>query len=98
MKSAKKGCWTQWNFFNKACNKIAETCFEQKSDSKFNIQKLVYHHIRKKYGLLTQLAIRAIAKTCETYKLNKNKQLKFKKYGAITYDDRILTFKGLHEF
>jgi predicted transposase len=41
-------------FFNKAYNEIAETCFEQKSDSKFNIQKLVYHHIRKKYGLLTQ--------------------------------------------
>jgi predicted transposase len=25
--------------FNKACNEIAETCFEQKSDSKFKIQK-----------------------------------------------------------
>jgi predicted transposase len=83
--------------FNKACNKIAETCFEQKSGSKFNIQKLVYHHIREKYGLSAQLAIRAIAKTCEAYKLNKNKQPKFKKYGAITYDDRIFTFKRLHE-
>jgi transposase len=41
------------------------------------------------------LAIRAIAKTCEAYKLNKNKQPKFKKYGTITYDDRILTFKRL---
>jgi IS605 OrfB family transposase len=81
--------------FNDACNEIAETCFEQKSGSKFNIQKLVYHHIREKYGLSAQLAIRAIAKTCEAYKLNKKKQPKFKKYGAITYDDRILTFKGL---
>jgi predicted transposase len=51
-------------FFNKACNEIAETCFEQKSGSKFNIQKLVYNHIRKKYGLSAQLAIRAIAKVC----------------------------------
>jgi transposase len=58
-------------------------------------KKLVYHHIRKKYGLSAQLAIRAITKTCEAYKLNKNKQPKFKKYDAITYDDRILTFKGL---
>jgi hypothetical protein len=40
--------------FNKACNEIAETCFEQKLGSKFKIQKLVYHHIHKKYGLLTQ--------------------------------------------
>jgi IS605 OrfB family transposase len=58
-------------------------------------KKLVYHHIRKKYGLSAQLAIQAITKTCETYKLNKKKQPKFKKYGAITYDDRILIFKGL---
>jgi predicted transposase len=43
--------------FNKACNEIAKTCFEQKSGSKFNIQKLVYHHIRKKYGLSAQLTI-----------------------------------------
>jgi predicted transposase len=78
--------------FNKACNEIVETCFEQKSCSKFKIQKLVYHHIRKKHDLSAQLAI---AKTCEAYKLNKKKQSKFKKYGAITYDDRILTFKGL---
>jgi predicted transposase len=28
--------------FNKACNEIVETCFEQKSGSKFKIQKLVY--------------------------------------------------------
>lgn len=83
--------------FNKACNEIAETCFGQKSGSKFNIQKLVYHYIREKYGLSAQLTIRAIAKTCDAYKLNKKKQPKFKKYGAITYDDRILTFKGLHE-
>jgi predicted transposase len=82
--------------FNKACNEIAETCFEQKLGSKFKIQKLVYHNIRKKYGLSAQLNIRAIAKTCEAYKLNKKKRPKFKKYGAITYDDRILTFKGLN--
>jgi hypothetical protein len=58
---------------------------------------MVYHHIRKKHGLSAQLAIRAIAKTCEAYKLNKKKQSKFKKYGVITYDDRILTFKRPHE-
>ena len=81
--------------FNAACNEIAETCFQQQSGSKFNIQKLVYHDIRKKYGLSAQLAIRAIAKTCEAYKINKNTKPNFKKHGSITYDQRILTFKGL---
>jgi transposase len=58
--------------------------------------RTIKSHIRKKYGLSAQLAIRAIAKTCEAYKLNKNKQPKFKKYSAITYDNRILTFKELN--
>jgi len=82
--------------FNAACDEIAETCFAQQSASKYTIQTLVYHTIREKYGLSAQLCIRAIAKTCEAYKLNKKVQPKFKKHGSITYDSRILTFKGLH--
>jgi len=82
--------------FNAACNEIAETCFAQQSASKYMIQTLVYHTIREKYGLSAQLCIRAIAKTCEAFKLNKKVQPKFKKHGSITYDARILTFKGLH--
>jgi len=82
--------------FNAACNEIAQTCFAQQSASKYTIQTLVYHTIREKYGLSAQLCIRAIAKTCEAYKLNKKMQPKFKKHGSITYDARILTFKGLH--
>ena len=81
--------------FNAACNEIAETCFAEQTASKYTIQSLVYHAIREKYGLSAQLTIRAIAKTCEAYKLNKGVQPKFKKHGSITYDSRILTFKGL---
>ena len=87
---------TTMEAFNAACNEIAETCFAQRSASKYTIQTLVYHTIREKYGLSAQLCIRAIAKTCEAYKLNKKVQPKFKKHGSITYDSRILTFKGLH--
>ena len=82
--------------FNAACNEIAETCFAEQTASKYTIQQLVYHIIRKKYGLSAQLTIRAIAKTCEAYKLNKKVQPNFKKHGSITYDARILTFKGLN--
>ena len=80
--------------FNEACNEISQTCFEKKSANKFDIQKLVYHDIREKYGLSAQLTVRAISKTCEAYKLNKKKQPKFLKHGSITYDQRILSFKG----
>jgi IS605 OrfB family transposase len=83
--------------FNSACNYIAEICFEQQSASKFVIQKLVYHDVREKFNLSAQLTIRAIAKTCEAYKINKKTKCEFKKHGSITYDQRILTFKGLHD-
>jgi len=80
--------------FNDACNHIAETCYEKQSASKFAIQKIIYHEVREKFGLKAQLTIRAIAKTCEAYKLNKKVKPNFKKHGSITYDQRILTFKG----
>ena len=82
--------------FNAACDDIAVVCFKEHSASKFSIQKLVYHDIRKKHNLSAQLCIRAISKTCEAYKRDKNVQPKFRKYGSITYDVRILTFKGLN--
>lgn len=82
--------------FNAACNEIAETCFNEQTASKYTIQSLVYHTIREKYGLSAQLTIRAISKTCEAFKLNKKVKPEFKKHGSITYDSRILTFKGLH--
>ena len=82
--------------FNAACDDIAVVCFKEHSASKFSIQKLVYHDIRKKHNLSAQLCIRAISKTCEAYKRDKSIQPKFRKYGSITYDVRILTFKGLN--
>jgi IS605 OrfB family transposase len=81
--------------FNAACNEIAETCFKEQTASKYTIQTIVYHAIREKYNLSAQLCIRAIAKTCEAFKLNKKVKPTFKKHGSITYDSRILTFKGL---
>lgn len=94
--NSKKKLLTTMEAFNAACDEIAETCFAQHSASKYDIQTLVYHDIREKYNLSAQLCIRAIAKTCEAYKINKEVQPKFNKHGSITYDQRILTFKGLH--
>ena len=93
--SGKKVLLDTMEAFNNACNDISATCYAERCASKFSIQKLVYHRIREDYKLSAQLTIRAIAKTCEAYKLNKKVQPKFKKRGCITYDPRILSFKGL---
>lgn len=81
--------------FNEACNCIANKAFELNTANKINLQKHVYQDIRKEFGLSAQLTIRAISKTCEAYKRDKKIQPKFKPHGAVVYDQRILSWKGL---
>lgn len=81
--------------FNEACNYIAEVAFREKCASKFQLQKLVYDDVRKQFGLSSQMAVRAISKVVEAYKRDKSKQCFFKPNGAVVYDQRILSFKGL---
>jgi len=81
--------------FNEACNSIAEEAFRTRCASKFALQKTVYESVRQQFGLSAQLTIRAIAKVVEAYKRDKSKQCFFKPTGAVVYDQRILSFKGL---
>jgi hypothetical protein len=49
------------------------------------------------FGLSAQLTIRAIAKVVKAYKRDKSKQCFFKPTGAVVYDQRIVSFKGLEK-
>ena len=81
--------------FNEACNKISVLAFEQKCYNKIALQRQCYYEIRDEYKLPAQLAIRAIAKVVESYKVEKQTLHEFDEHGAIVYDQRILSFKGL---
>ncbi|MBP1931788.1 RNA-guided endonuclease InsQ/TnpB family protein [Ammoniphilus resinae] len=84
------------HLFNIACNEISEVAFREKCFAKVKLQKVCYYDIREKYERLSsQLVIRAIAKVCEAYKVNRKVQCQFRLDGAIIYDQRILSFKGL---
>src|ERR1700694_2259272 len=83
--------------FNDACNAIAQVAFDEQLANKFKLQKLVYADVRKQYGLASQLAIRAISKTAESYKRDKSIKPSFRREGAVTYDERLMSFKGLGE-
>src|SRR6266702_6712865 len=50
--------------------------------------------VRRK--LAAQLAIRAISKASEAYKRDKSIQPFFQSEGAIVYDPRVMSFKGLN--
>lgn len=81
--------------FNEACNHIAAIAFEHKCANKINLQKIVYYDVRKQFGLSAQMTIRAIAKVVEAYKRDKSTKPSFRLDGAVVYDQRILSWRGL---
>jgi putative transposase len=81
--------------FNAAANYVAQIAFAEQTANKFELQKLVYGELRAAYGLAAQLAIRCISKASEAYKRDKSIQPTFRPEGAIVYDPRVMSFKGL---
>lgn len=79
--------------FNAACNFVSEVAFKKHTSSQVKLHRLTYYTIRDKFGLSAQMAVRVIGKVAETYKADKKCLHVFKSYGAIVYDQRILTFK-----
>ena len=82
--------------FNKACNWISGKSFDAGLPYQVKLHHLVYFEARSLFPNLTsQMIIRAIAKVCDSYQLNKKVCHSFKPHGAMEYDKRILSFKDL---
>jgi putative transposase len=79
---------------NEACDWFAEQAFRLQSSDKFRLQADFYPQARVKFGISSQYAIRAIAKVCDSYKLNKKACPTFRPYGAIVLDHWLYTFKS----
>jgi putative transposase len=81
--------------FNAACDAIAEVAFREQTANKIRLQKVVYGQIRSQFGLSAQMTVRAISKVCEAYKRDRKIQPKFRTHGAMPYDQRFMSWKGL---
>ncbi len=81
--------------FNAACDFVAQAAFEHHTANKIRLQQMLYGDIRKQFGLSSQMTVRAISKTCEAYKRDKSIQPSFRPHGAIVYDQRVLSWKGI---
>lgn len=81
--------------FNAAASFAAKVGFEAGVFSQPAIHKRCYREIRERFGLSAQMAVRAIGKAVECFRRDKSTCPVFKPRGAVTYDDRILNFKGL---
>lgn len=81
--------------FNEACNDVAEVAYQNRLANNWALHRLVYYRIREQYGLSAQMTVRTIGKVVEAYKRDKNIKPVFKPHGAMVYDERILSWKGL---
>lgn len=81
--------------FNAACNYAADVAFTNHTANKFHLQKIVYRDLRDRFGLSAQMAIRAISKVVDAYKRDRKIKPTFAEHGAMVFDDRIYSFKGV---
>ena len=81
--------------FNRGCQYAADVAYEKRLANKIALQPFVYGTLRAEFGLSSQMAIRAIAKAVEAYKRDKRIHVGFDVHGAMVYDPRIMSFKGL---
>jgi IS605 OrfB family transposase len=81
--------------FNEACNFVAGLAFKEHTANKIRLQKEWYYKIKEDFGLSAQMTIRVIAKVAEAYKRDRSVRPVFKPLGAIVYDQKNLSWKGL---
>ena len=79
--------------FNAGCDYVAEVAFREHSANKIALQPLVYGELRSRFGLSSQMAVRAISKACEAYKRDKKVLPSFDPHGAVIYDERLMCVK-----
>jgi putative transposase len=81
--------------FNAGAQYAADVAYEKRLANKIALQPFVYGELRARFGLSAQMAIRAIAKAVDAYKRDKRVHVRIKPHGAMIYDERIMSFKGL---
>jgi IS605 OrfB family transposase len=78
---------------NAACDCISAVAWRERVFGKFALQQLCYGELKARFGLSAQMAIRALAKVGDAYKLDKRTERRFRAHGSIAYDDRILSYR-----
>jgi len=81
--------------FNAAATHAARIGFEAKVFSAPSIHRRCYRDLRERFGLSAQMAVRAIGKAVEVFRRDKTRCPVFQPHGAMTYDERLMSFKGM---
>src|SRR5258705_6365724 len=79
---------------NRACNLISDIAWEKKSFQQFKLHRDSYYPIKGITNLSSQVIVRCISKGADAYKLDKKIKRIFRPLSSISYDNRILSYKG----
>lgn len=77
---------------NQACDFISAVAWNHQVFVGTALHHLTYYDVRNLFGLSAQLAIRCIGKVVDSYKVGRSLQRKYRPYGAISFDNRILGY------
>ena len=80
--------------FNAAASHVARVSFDVKRYSQQTLHRPCYRELRDRFGLSAQMAVRAIGKAVECFRRDRTVCPVFKDTGAMTYDERLLGWKG----
>jgi IS605 OrfB family transposase len=80
---------------NACCDWLGDVAYRERCANRIELQKLTYYEARERFGLSSQMVVRAIAKTVEAYKRDRTIRPRFRPHGAIPYDQRIMSWKGI---
>jgi len=78
---------------NAACNTISEQAWEHKTFRQFPLHKLTYYAVREHFPLSAQVVVHCISKVADAYKADRRARRTFKLQGAVSFDNRSLTWR-----
>lgn len=81
--------------FNAAATEAARVGFADMVFSQPSIHGRCYRDLRDKFGVSSQTAVRAIGKAVECFARDKTRCPALRPLGAVTYDQRTFSFKGI---
>jgi putative transposase len=81
--------------YNAACDHVSALAWERQIFGRVTLQRFAYREVRERFGLPAQLAIHAIRKVADAYRVSKTARANFRPLGSITYDSRVLRLLGV---
>jgi IS605 OrfB family transposase len=78
---------------NTLCDWMSQQAWASKTFRRYDIHNAIYHTARQQTNLASQMIVRCIAKVADSYQKDHDTLRTFKPYGAIAYDDRILSWE-----